>query len=1057
MADEKQVTRVGEQDDKLLSILMNPFPGLRPFTVEESHLFFGREGQSDEVLTKLSENHFAAILGTSGSGKSSLMYCGLIPILHGGWMTHAGSDWRVIVSRPGINPIDNLADGFMMKDPDFAGMEEEDKLLKKTVTATVLRSSSLGLIEAVKQYRKSPTENFLILIDQFEELFRYNRIESRESEDNESLTFVNLMLEAINQREEPIYVAITMRSDFIGECAQFPEFTQKINDSHYLIPQMTREQKKTALDGPVAVGGGEIAPRLVQQILNDVGDNPDQLPIMQHALMRTWSYWTDYKREGEVMDLKHYNAVGRLTEALSQHANEAYDELSKREKRVCEIMFKALTESGLETVGIRRPTKLGVIAKIAGVNEEEVGRVVDKFREPGRTLLMPPYGIKLDSETVIDISHESLMRNWTRLKAWVQEEATSSQMYLKLAEASEAYQSGRAGLWRMPDLQLAINWKEEHKPSLVWAQRYHPAFERAIVFLDTSQNAFEAEQANKERIQRRNLRRARTWAIGLGAFGLVAIFLVVFARTAAAEAEKQREAADIARRDSDAQRDAAVVAQQKADSSAVVAQQQEALANEQRDLADLERAAAEVARIQADSARADAEVKRLQAVASQREAERQQKIADEQRIAAEKATEEATRQRLAAERLRYQSVAKQMAIKSLQVEDTSARALIALQGHRFNVEHDGTQYDPDIYSGLFGALKLLKGDSINHLKGHTGAVRSMAYSNSGQYLYTASGAGEMVKWDMEHPGKISASFYNSQRPIRKLLISPDDRWLIGGDQEGDIEIFDLSLAHSGDTLIPRIFAMHHGEILDMVFLPDGSGFISTSTDSTLQFHDLDNHERIVKTPHRVNSLDVSSDGRWLAGGISDGTVSLWDLENDYTEITMDIPQRTSVRAVAFSHQFNLLAVGYRDGVIMIWKMDDNELYAELPGHSAFVSDLEFSRDDKLLASASFDKRSHIYLVEEIFALPIVLVDHDQFLWGVNLSPNGEILITGSDDRIIREWPTNAGVYASEFCAELSRNLSNTEWLQYVGEDIPYTLSCEEKPAGEGATLDSEGE
>ena len=240
---------------------MNPFPGLRPFSVEESHLFFGREGQSDEVLTKLADNRFVGILGTSGSGKSSLMFCGLIPIMHGGFMTDAGSNWRVVVSRLGVTPIENLSEGLMLKDLDYASLSEEDQLIRKSITTTVLRSSSLGLIEAIKQSRRAEGENFLVLIDQFEELFRYNRIENRpEGEENESLSFVNLLIEAIEQREEPIYVAITMRSDFIGDCAQFPELTSKINDSHYLIPQMTREQKKLAIEGPVAVGGARIAP-----------------------------------------------------------------------------------------------------------------------------------------------------------------------------------------------------------------------------------------------------------------------------------------------------------------------------------------------------------------------------------------------------------------------------------------------------------------------------------------------------------------------------------------------------------------------------------------------------------------------------------------------------------------------------------------------------------------------------------------------------------------------------------------------------------------------------
>ncbi|MBT5404156.1 MAG: High-affnity carbon uptake protein Hat/HatR, partial [Crocinitomicaceae bacterium] len=101
----------------------NPFPGLRPFKIDESHLFFGREGQSEEVLENLSKNRFVGVIGSSGSGKSSLMYCGLVPILHGGFITEAGSKWRIIASRPGSAPIDNLAAAIAQDELPNAGEE----------------------------------------------------------------------------------------------------------------------------------------------------------------------------------------------------------------------------------------------------------------------------------------------------------------------------------------------------------------------------------------------------------------------------------------------------------------------------------------------------------------------------------------------------------------------------------------------------------------------------------------------------------------------------------------------------------------------------------------------------------------------------------------------------------------------------------------------------------------------------------------------------------------------------------------------------------------------
>ncbi|MBS1543902.1 MAG: High-affnity carbon uptake protein Hat/HatR, partial [Bacteroidetes bacterium] len=523
----------------------NPFPGLRPFKIEESHLFFGREGQSDEVLLKMSKSRFVAVIGPSGSGKSSFIYCGVLPILYGGFLTETSPNWEVVVTRPGANPIDNLSESLLGANKEYQQADPEDKKIKRTIVSTLLRSSSLGLVEAIQQSRRSNEMNYLVLVDQFEELFRFKDSTDPNSI-NETLGFVNLLMEAVNYEDAPIYVAITMRSDFIGDCAQFPELTRKINDSHYLIPQMTRDQKRRAIEGPVAVGSAKIAPRLTQQLLNDLGDNPDQLPILQHALMRTWGYWQRFRDyEDEPLDLKHYEAIGTMKEALSMHANEAFDELDEEQQRICEVLFKAITEKRGENFGIRRPTRLQEIAAIADVSENDVAAVIEKFREPGRSLVTPAYGVPLGPKSMIDISHESLMRIWVRLKNWVDDEADAVQMYMRLAEAATQYQVGKAGLWRPPDLQLALNWQAKHRPTLVWGQRYNPAFERTMIFLEYSKKEWETEQRIKELEQKRRLQRARTTATVFGILALVALIALVYAFFQQAAANRARELAEL--------------------------------------------------------------------------------------------------------------------------------------------------------------------------------------------------------------------------------------------------------------------------------------------------------------------------------------------------------------------------------------------------------------------------------------------------------------------------------------------------------------------------------
>ncbi|MEO1254746.1 MAG: High-affnity carbon uptake protein Hat/HatR, partial [Bacteroidota bacterium] len=691
----------------------------------------------------------------------------------------------------------------LIKDKEYSNLGDEDKLIRKTIISTVLRSSSLGLVEVVRQLKTDDFQNVLILVDQFEELFRYRKLESATSDLDESSAFVNLLLEAIHQYDEPVYIALTMRSDFIGECAQFPDLTQMINDSHYLIPQMTRDQKRTAIEGPVAVGGGKIAPRLTQQLLNDVGDNPDQLPILQHALMRTWSFWTDNRKIGEPIDLRHYNSIGTLREALSMHANEAFDSLSKREKEICEVMFKALTERGSENQGIRRPTKLATIAAIAGVNEDEVSRVVERFREPGRSLLMPPFGVRLESETVIDISHESLMRIWIRLKRWLDEESKAAEMYLKLSEAAERYQEGKAGLWQMPDLQLALNWREENRPTLVWGQRYNPAFERTMVFLETSEKAYLTEQRNKEVLQKRQVRRMRYTAVILAIAVLVSLTFLIYAiikandaEKAKLDAQKDRDAAiKLRKRAETLQEEAlqsakeAIEAQADADKARIDAEKSLDLANEQKAIAQQQTQAAKAAQKEAEDAKSQA----------QDEARR----ADEQAELAKEKEREANQAKDNALRLRYQAIAQSMAIKSNNIipDDrplAELKGLVALQAFFFYQKYkdQGKDYNGDIYAGVYNAIQGLYeieygdaavGDSVLNQyhkpvdpesENTVVGVRSVVYSKDGKYFYSANGNGEVIKWNVET--REWKQVFQDDDVARVVNISPNEQYLALG-------------------------------------------------------------------------------------------------------------------------------------------------------------------------------------------------------------------------------------------------------------------------------------
>lgn len=496
-----------------------PFPGLRPFQEGEEHLFFGRECQTDTMIDKLAKTRFLAVIGSSGSGKSSLVNCGLCLGLHSGLMPQAGTAWRIASCRPGKNPIRSLAqalaeDGVLFSDFPTAGMTLADMI------ETNLRMSKLGIVDVLEQSRQADTTNLLIVIDQFEELFRFATSNvladgKVQSVSQDARAFIRLLLTAVEQQRHPIYVVLTMRSEFLGDCTQFEGLTEAINEGQYLVPRMTREQRKLAIAGPIGVAGASIDNVLLTRLVNDLGDNPDQLSILQHALSRIWAHWRKQQDADAPLGLENYRAVGSMENALDNHAEKAFRELvSPRQQRVAEKLFKALTDKTTHTAGIRRPTALSTLCELTDCEEKELITVIDAFRKPSRSFLMPRIDEPLSSDSIIDISHESLMRMWRRLIQWSDDEADSARMYLRLASTAALHAENKAGLWRDPDLQLALDWRHHNEPNAAWASHIAPGFDQAMQFLDNSRALADEEKEAKLKVvqQERELTHSRELA-----------------------------------------------------------------------------------------------------------------------------------------------------------------------------------------------------------------------------------------------------------------------------------------------------------------------------------------------------------------------------------------------------------------------------------------------------------------------------------------------------------------------------------------------------------------
>lgn len=496
----------------------NPFPGLRPFGADEAGLFFGRERQSDELLRRLARQRLLAVVGTSGSGKSSLVHAGLVPALESGQLAQAGTRWRIVSLRPQSDPIGSLAAAWL-----GAGALADMALAPQAalgIVDTTLRRSSRGLTEALRLLRLAADENVLVFVDQFEEIFRYADLASARGSGDDAAAFVQLLLQAAQQPGSPLYVVLTMRSDFLGDCARFRGLPEAISDGQYLIPRLSRDELRLAITGPVNVRRGVIAEALVQRLLNEVGDDPDQLPLLQHLLMRTWDQAARAGGPVVALDLDALQATGGLAEALSRHADEAWQQdLDEAGRALAARLFRCVTERIEGGREVRRPTALATVQAITGAEPEALRRVIEVFRAPGRCFLMPPAGTPLAPHTEIDIAHESLMRQWQRLRGWVQAEWDARTMLLRLVQADELHRRGEAGLWGEPELGHARRWIERERPVAAWAGRYTPGLASALAFVEASRAAWqrqaerEAAQAEAERqAAERELAQARELA-----------------------------------------------------------------------------------------------------------------------------------------------------------------------------------------------------------------------------------------------------------------------------------------------------------------------------------------------------------------------------------------------------------------------------------------------------------------------------------------------------------------------------------------------------------------
>ena len=492
-----------------------PFPGLRPFFFADRDFFFGRERQAFALYRLVENGRFIAVIGGSGSGKSSLVLAGLQGLLADETADAGGPTWAFLDMRPGGAPITRLAialSKLSAKDSPDEAARRRDRI------EWTLRQSSFSFEASLAEAGGLGGRSLILVVDQFEELFRfglaglgYRRggVEEARRRD-EATQFVQILLDADRRRIPNMRVLITMRSDFIGDCANFHGLSEAVSATQYLVPNLTRSQLEEAIRKPIEKAVGTIEPELVERLLNDCGDELDQLPVLQHCLMRLWDRAGTETSAGGGRHLTRqtYEAIGRMTEALSRHADEIFAQCGGEELAM-EQAFRALSEVDREGRAIRRALRFDKLLAETGVSESALRDGLDRFRAPNCSLLSPSVSVSptLAADERIDIGHEALLRRWKKIAGraeaidpktgrpspgWLSEEQIDGQRYHTLVSLLDGAAGGERAT--LDDPERTKDWWTRLPRTAAWADRYGGKFEQVKNLID---DAIEAKRRSK--------------------------------------------------------------------------------------------------------------------------------------------------------------------------------------------------------------------------------------------------------------------------------------------------------------------------------------------------------------------------------------------------------------------------------------------------------------------------------------------------------------------------------------------------------------------------------
>ncbi len=1012
-----------------------PYRGLRyfDFNEEDAQYFYGRTALTDESIDKLRTSNFLAILGASGSGKSSLVRAGLLHQLKLGQSLSGSDRWKIYPPfTPGEQertPLQNLARVFVEAEPELSPVERASQLKKAEELILMGVEGLKRLIEATQAPR------MVLVIDQFEEIFTLCK------DDSERQKFFDCLLGGLEQSNGKLCLVLVMRADFLGKCAEreYSGLANYIANSKHqvLVKAMTAQELEEAIAKPAQQVGLEVERGLVKQMVEDVQGSPGSLPLLQYTLTELWE-----RKLVNRLTLSEYNRLGGVKGSLQKQANLIFQDFSEAEKKVAKRIFLELTQLGEGTEDTRRRVVKSELVTTEYA-EETVDRVLGKLVKARLVVTdeLQPRGETGDRVTVVDVAHEALIRHWPQLKAWLEENREMLRRKRQIEiETRQWVESGssqeRGDLLGGSRLVLAEEFLKENLGELSSTAielirlseeaRTQARLEEMEAQLTLERERREKETAQKEKriLETANQKAKRRIRIGSVFLATSVVFAGVFLGSATIARYKQREAEEGTKLEQ-----AGVSALRQLRSGEL-----EALLSAMQSGRRLQEMVKDN-RPPQDYPAASPILALQKILDTIYERNRFDRDAEEVKAASFSPNGEtvATAGRdgivriwslLGAEPIELQgheggilggvndigfspdggkivSVGGDSTVRLWDISGTELAQMeheTVVNTASFSSDGQGFASGDD-----YGLVRLwdLSGKEKGKLE-HPGGVNSISFSPDGQKIATAGKDGTVRLW--ERSGKELAQFKGHSRQVFDVTFSPDGQRLATAGDDNAARIWELS-----GREVQRLEG-HQGWIIAVSFTVDGERLATAGDDGTVRLWESSGREIARLQGHRgtVWKVDFSPDGRYLVTAGRDGTSRLWDLS---ARTAVQFPgHQQDVNTVSFSPDGRQIVGAGDEGIVRVWNLSGEEVAQWKANSRGALWSVRYSPDGKIIATAGYENAVRLW---DVSGEPRTrLKGHQPWVNSVSFSPDGKLIVTSGADQTGRLWSISGELLAT---------------------------------------------